>query len=155
MESFEHLDLTESNQVATSKIDESKKFVHRDPFECMKIADNQFLNTIDGRSACPKCFKSRKFFCYSCYVPVKELASQLPKVKLPIQIDIIKHSREIDGKSTAIHAAILAPDNVNIYTYPNIPDYSEDDKETVSQIWSASLAKWKCLNRYYENAFRC
>lgn len=45
-------------------------------------------------------------------------------------MDIIKHQREIDGKSTAAHAAILAPFDVTIYNYPNIPDY-ELDGQTV------------------------
>jgi hypothetical protein len=49
-------------------------------------------------------------------------------LQLPIKIDIIKHSREIAGKSTAVHAAILAPDYVNIYTYPCIPDYGSDER---------------------------
>lgn len=48
---------------------------------------------------------------------------------MPIKIDIIKHAREIDGKSTAIHAAILAPEDVRIFTYPNFPDIL--DKEEV------------------------
>lgn len=43
--------------------------------------------------------------------------------QLPIKVDIIKHKREIDGKSTAAHAAVLAPNDVNVYTYPEIPDY--------------------------------
>lgn len=115
--------------------DVTAKIEHRNPFEFMKIDDNQLLNDIDGRSACPKCSKSRKFFCYTCYVPVEELKNQLPKVRLPVQIDIIKHKREIDGKSTAIHAAILASDNVNIYTYPNIPDYSIEEEGTVSKTF--------------------
>ncbi|XP_046393131.1 tRNA-uridine aminocarboxypropyltransferase 1 isoform X2 [Ischnura elegans] len=46
---------------------------------------------------------------------------------LPIKIDIIKHSREIDGKSTSSHAAVLAPEDVTIYTYPCIPDYNPDE----------------------------
>lgn len=47
---------------------------------------------------------------------------------MPFKIDIIKHSREIAGKSTAIHAAILAPEDVTIYIYPDIPKYTKDDK---------------------------
>jgi len=47
---------------------------------------------------------------------------------LPFKIDIIKHSREIAGKSTAIHAALLAPNDVTIYIYPDMPRYTEDDK---------------------------
>jgi len=42
--------------------------------------------------------------------------------QLPIKIDIIKHSRERDSKSTAVHAAILAPADVKIYTYPDFPE---------------------------------
>lgn len=43
-----------------------------------------------------------------------------------MKIDIIKHPNETDGKSTAIHAKILAPGDVTIYTYPCIPDYDKD-----------------------------
>lgn len=46
---------------------------------------------------------------------------------MPVKIDIIKHKREIDGKSTSAHAAIIAPDDVKIYTYPDIPDYKDED----------------------------
>lgn len=43
---------------------------------------------------------------------------------MPVKIDIVKHHKETDGKSTSAHAAILAPHDVRIYEYPNIPDYS-------------------------------
>lgn len=33
----------------------------------------------------------------------------------------------MDGKSTAAHAAIIASDDVRIFEYPNIPDYTEED----------------------------
>uniref|UniRef100_A0A182JPD7 tRNA-uridine aminocarboxypropyltransferase 1 n=1 Tax=Anopheles christyi TaxID=43041 RepID=A0A182JPD7_9DIPT len=100
---------------------------HRpDPFEGMHIADTDFLMDVEGRSSCPACGKSRKFFCYTCYVPLAEIASRVPRISLPVKIDVIKHRNEIDGKSTAVHAAILAPDDVKIYTYPNIPDYREE-----------------------------
>ena len=49
-------------------------------------------------------------------------------LQLPIKLDIIKHPSECDGKSTSAHAAILAPDDVNIYTYPTIPDYEPKDR---------------------------
>lgn len=54
--------------------------------------------------------------------------------QLPVKIDIIKHPNETDGKSTAIHAKILAPSDVNIYTYPCIPDY-EKNKVSCSASW--------------------
>lgn len=54
------------------------------------------------------------------------------KSQLPLKIDIIKHPNETDGKSTAIHAKLLAPEFVNIYTYPCIPEYEEEDHEVGS-----------------------
>ncbi|XP_049300998.1 tRNA-uridine aminocarboxypropyltransferase 1 [Anopheles funestus] len=98
-----------------------------DPFEGMDIADTDFLMDVEGRSCCPSCGKSRKFFCYTCYLPVGEIESRVPRLTLPVKIDVIKHRNEIDGKSTAVHAAILAPDDVKIYTYPNIPDYRTEE----------------------------
>lgn len=112
--------------------DDGAKVEHRNPFQFMRMEDNTFLDDIDGRSACSKCSKSRKFFCYTCYEPVGELRGKLPAIRLPVKIDIIKHQKENDGKSTAIHAALLAAGDVKIYTYPDIPDYSEADDRTVS-----------------------
>lgn len=130
-EYFDKLDILEPKDTPNIElIDKSYKVPHRNPFKYMKIDDNTFLNSVDGRCACKKCGKSRKFFCYTCHVAVVELESQLPKVRLPIKIDIIKHPREIDGKSTAVHAAVIAADDVKIYTYPDIPDY--DTEGTVS-----------------------
>lgn len=54
---------------------------HRlNPFLNMKITNNSFLKEITERSPCSKCHKSRKFFCYTCYIPVPRLAELLPKV---------------------------------------------------------------------------
>lgn len=53
------------------------------------------------------------------------------RLQLPFRIDIIKHNREPDGKSTGVHAAILS-DDVNVYTYPDIPSY---DPSTVLLIF--------------------
>nr|XP_056721900.1 tRNA-uridine aminocarboxypropyltransferase 1 [Euleptes europaea] len=79
-----------------------------------------------GRSKCTKCNSSRMFYCYTCYVPVETVPTrEIPVVKLPVKIDIIKHPNETDGKSTAVHAKLLAPEDVTIYTYPCIPDYEE------------------------------
>ncbi|KAH8404626.1 hypothetical protein KR215_005082 [Drosophila sulfurigaster] len=97
------------------------------PFINMRIADHTVLDTIEGRHICSDCNRSRKFFCYSCHKPVGELEKMLPHVELPLYIDIIKHKKEIDGKSTAVHAAVLAPDKVRIFTFPDIPDYGEED----------------------------
>lgn len=109
-----------------------------------------------GRLKCSKCGGSRKFFCYTCCSLVGVTQEEIPIIKvgmksvkiqlcwwhvnfsereyklllccaqLPVKIDIIKHPNETDGKSTAIHAKILAPNDVTIYTYPCVPDFDKD-----------------------------
>lgn len=38
----------------------------------------------------------------------------------------VKHWKEVDGKSTATHAKILAPDRVTIYEFPtSVPCYPD------------------------------
>ena len=54
-------------------------------------------------------------------------------MQLPFSVDIIKHQREISGKSTAAHAAVLAPDHVKVYHYPDIPEYCNDKQVTSQQ----------------------
>ena len=73
-----------------------------------------------------------------------------------MKIDIIKHPNETDGKSTAVHAKLLAPEFVNIYTYPCIPEYEEKDHEVGSlfffflQLFTMNLNmnfKLPCLSK--------
>lgn len=112
-----------------SNLENEQKVIDKAPFCHLKISDAQILDTIEGREICGRCYRSRKFFCYSCYVPVID-EKFFPRVKLPIKIDIVKHAREIDGKSTSAHAAVLAPEDVRVYTYPDFPEISNKE-ETV------------------------
>ncbi|KAK7912472.1 hypothetical protein WMY93_012683 [Mugilogobius chulae] len=98
------------------------------PLQGLKLASHEVLEQAQekGRLKCAKCGGSRMFFCYTCCCLVGVSPQNVPLVKLPVKIDIIKHPNETDGKSTAIHAKILAPDDVNIYTYPCIPEYDKD-----------------------------
>ncbi|XP_054262610.1 tRNA-uridine aminocarboxypropyltransferase 1 isoform X2 [Macrosteles quadrilineatus] len=118
---------TEDNKSFSSK---SKIVLEIDafPFKGLKISDDwEKLDSIENRSTCSVCKKSRKYFCYTCYVAVPEIRHIVPVLKLPVKVDIIKHAREMDGKSTAVHAAVLAPDDVKIFTYPCIPDYEAEE----------------------------
>lgn len=110
-------------------LEEKQQIVDREPFQHLKIDNVEILDTVEGREICERCYRSRKFFCYTCYTPVID-EKYFPRVKLPIKIDIIKHPREIEGKSTAVHAAVLAPEDVKIYTYPDFPEI-EQNEETV------------------------
>ncbi|XP_001380508.1 tRNA-uridine aminocarboxypropyltransferase 1 [Monodelphis domestica] len=105
-----------------------------DPLQNLCLASQEVLQKAQqsGRAKCLKCGGSRMFYCYTCYVPVETVPiEQIPVVKLPLKIDIIKHPHETDGKSTAAHAKLLAPEDVNLYTYPCIPEYEERKHEIV------------------------
>lgn len=96
------------------------------PFPDLQIDQTDFLDNLTGRSKCQKCGKSRKYYCYTCFIPVQEIKDRFPKIKLPIKVDIIKHPSECDGKSTAVHARVICPEDVTILTYPCIPDYNPE-----------------------------
>ena len=81
--------------------------------------------------------RSRKFFCYNCCVPVPELCGRLPRLALPVAVDIVKHPAETDGKSTATHACVVAPDHAFIHTYPHFPDYG--DQPGVSRFFRSGF----------------
>ncbi|NWU96644.1 DTWD1 protein, partial [Upupa epops] len=102
------------------------------PLQQLQLASQEVLEKAkkSGRSKCPQCKSSRMFYCYTCFVPVETVPTEeIPTVKLPLKVDIIKHPNETDGKSTAVHAKLLAPDDVTIYKYPCIPEYKEKRHE--------------------------
>lgn len=110
-------------------LEENQRIIDRAPFKHLKIDNAQILDTVEGRKICENCYRSRKFFCYTCFTPMID-EKYFPRVKLPVKIDIIKHRREIEGKSTAVHAAVLAPEDVKIYIYPDFPEMVKNE-ETV------------------------
>ncbi|XP_064221723.1 tRNA-uridine aminocarboxypropyltransferase 1 isoform X1 [Aotus nancymaae] len=128
------LKLSEENnsKFVETKQSQTTSIASEDPLKNLRLASQEVLQKAQqsGRSKCLKCGGSRMFYCYTCYVPVENVPiEQIPLVKLPLKIDIIKHPNETDGKSTAIHAKLLAPEFVNIYTYPCVPEYEEKDHE--------------------------
>ncbi|XP_071804032.1 tRNA-uridine aminocarboxypropyltransferase 1-like [Asterias amurensis] len=98
------------------------------PFDGMLIDPHGPLDKVTTRTNCPECGSSRKYFCYTCYLPMPGVTGVYNTVELPLMVDIIKHPAEVDGKSTAVHARLLAPDHVTIYTYPNIPHFENKEK---------------------------
>lgn len=59
--------MTNSVEAATSNDGFHRK---PDPFTNMCISDNRFLDMVSKRQQCPRCNTSRKFFCYTCYLPL-------------------------------------------------------------------------------------
>lgn len=86
----------------------------------------QRLQKESSRQACVHCGKSRKFFCFDCHCLVGlEGGKDVPVLQLPIKVDIVKHWNERNSKSTAVHAKLVAPDQVTIHTFPEVPDLGD------------------------------
>jgi len=92
-------------------------------FTRLHIADTGGLEEHGSRQSCERCNKSRKYFCYTCCLPLASIKHITPRVELPVRVEIVKHPGEVAGKSTAVHAAVLAPDMVSLHTHPSIPSY--------------------------------
>ena len=59
------------------------------PFPDLKISSAEFLDSLSGRSKCPKCKRSRKYYCYTCFIPVEEIAGKVPKLMVSCFVDFI------------------------------------------------------------------
>lgn len=71
--------------------EEEQKVIDKTPFHHLKITNTQILDTIEGRKICKRCNKSRKFFCYSCYIPVIS-KEYFPTIKVLIIWQVENHS---------------------------------------------------------------
>jgi hypothetical protein len=97
-------------------------------FSSLRLAPFAPLESVQARGRCPVCKASRKRFCYDCFVTVDCPPNALPHVKLPLKLDVVKDIRETNGKATSIHARMLAPDDVTIYTPDTMPAYTDEDQ---------------------------
>ena len=58
-----------------------------DPFKSLSLAPFECLANLDGRFACPKCNRSRKYFCYTCLTWMAGVEPALiPQVQLPVEL---------------------------------------------------------------------
>jgi DTW domain-containing protein YfiP len=80
------------------------------------------------RSQCPQCGQNRKYYCYKC-MRVMGDRDAAPRVRLPFPLDLVVHRTELDGKSTGVHAAILAPDDVRFFTHDGLDDTFPEPQE--------------------------
>ena len=55
-----------------------------EPFKDLKISNWEILGDVSERQPCQVCKKSRKYFCYNCYIPVPDLQEHVPKVKVSV-----------------------------------------------------------------------
>lgn len=95
---------------------------HRLP-ETLKLDSLEGLKQLeaDGRIVCPSCGRRRSIYCCTCVQFVMKEGRQIefPRLFLPLHVDILKHVSELESKSTALHAKLLAPDHVTLHSYPD------------------------------------
>lgn len=66
------------------------------------------------RTACPRCGRSRSSYCNDCVLVLEEPPPQ--PIRLPCKFDIVQHW-ETNARSTALHAALLAPGDVTLHRH--------------------------------------
>ncbi|KAI7863400.1 DTW domain-containing protein [Spinellus fusiger] len=98
------------------------------PLDNLKTSDDSILHSAKERTPCPHCKRTVKYFCYRCFNVVGMDRSQVPFVKLPVHLDVIKHEKELDGKSTAIHARVIAHEDVSIHNWLSAPVYDQPER---------------------------
>ncbi|KAF9428047.1 DTW domain-containing protein 1 [Podila epigama] len=133
------------------------------PFDDFNISSTEVLDHV-AKAHCPKCHRNSRYFCYKCLILVGDYpeGSVVPQLKLPIHLDIIKHEQERDGKSTALHAGVLAPTDVSVYEWNKMPEYQDVDRllllfpsegaKQLSEIDPASFDKLIVIDGTWEQA---
>jgi hypothetical protein len=118
------------------------------PFAHLKLSSWEPLRSAT-REVCSNCKSSRKIYCYNCFQFLPNIDPRsIPRVSLPVHLDIIKHSRELQGKSTAVQAKMLAPDDVTIHNYPSLPEIRDPCKCALAFPKEGALpvSEWVKLN---------
>ncbi len=90
------------------------------PFSAYSIASHDPLRAMTERHVCAQCKKSVRYFCYYCICTgaASPSTDALPSVSLPVErLLVVKDVRELQGKSTAVHAKLLAPSQVDMLAY--------------------------------------
>jgi hypothetical protein len=67
------------------------------------------------RVACPQCSRKQMYFCRECLLALP--GNALPRLALPLPLDIVHHVQERRGKSSAVGAAVLAPDCIRFVDF--------------------------------------
>ena len=79
----------------------TKLLLRNDVADCKNLV---FTNKLHDLEACPKrckcsnCDGYFKYFCYDCRIPLPCTLGILPKLNLPMFIDIVKHGCEANSK---------------------------------------------------------
>ncbi|KAI8337859.1 DTW domain-containing protein [Blakeslea trispora] len=109
-------------------LDDVAEVKEKSPLKHLKIQDDTVLYQNAERNKCEGCGKQVKHYCYYCYQVLGMDRSSVPNISLPVHLDIIKHEGETDGKTTAIHAKVLAYDDVSIYNWKQMPQYEQPER---------------------------
>lgn len=64
-----------------SELERKQITIDKAPFRNLIISDTTILDKVEGRMPCERCFASRKYFCYHCYLPVID-QTYFPRVKV-------------------------------------------------------------------------
>ncbi|CEP00472.1 tRNA-uridine aminocarboxypropyltransferase 1 [Plasmodiophora brassicae] len=106
------------------------------PFDSLKLSvDVVGLRQVE-RAPCPKCNHREYLYCPMCMVWALPIGCPLvmPKLSLPFNIAVVAKRSEWAKKCTAVHACVVAPDNVSLVEYPGQMDRIDEMDPTTTLV---------------------
>eukprot|EP01084_Bolivina_argentea_P190809 327784_1 len=105
---------------------------NKNVFKNFKFSLDINLLLAQNRNKCVYCGKSSYLYCPYCKIPFPIYTFdnkyiKFPYLKLPINIDIIRHPKEKVNVCSSVHGCVIAPYNIKMYEYPNIQNYECND----------------------------
>ncbi|KAI9347165.1 DTW domain-containing protein [Zopfochytrium polystomum] len=138
-DSVTETDGSSSHRPLSTTLPSSQQRLHEEAAENLRdalrwdrlcIADTTPLLSSKVRIMCQGCRRSHRPYCPDCVVPLGHCP---PKVRLPVPLDVYRHPNEREGKTTSVHAKLVAPDDCRLF----VEDFVRNDD-----------ALQRVLNRY-------
>ncbi|KAI9188147.1 hypothetical protein H9P43_002538 [Blastocladiella emersonii ATCC 22665] len=108
------------------------------PHEDLELSSMESLKHC-ARVQCETCRDRVRYYCPTCLIPRGTLTPPVMPV-LPFVFDVWKHNLELKGKSTALHAKVLCPEDTRVFEYPSEVAAYENPAERTLVLYPSSTA---------------
>lgn len=108
-------------------------------FDDLNLSLHDALLSCERVTCTGGCGKKRRYFCSECVVPLVNPPNAVPRVQLPLYIDILQSGAERPQRSTAQHVPLLGPGYARVWRpFPECTD--EFQREVLDPSGDGSVA---------------
>lgn len=94
------------------------------------------------------CGKKRRYFCSDCVHPLVNPPESVPRVQLPLYIDILQSGAETPQRSTAQHVPLLAPGYARVWR--PFPECAEEFRKHVLNQYEDGAVAILYVNTFFQ-----